>query len=73
MFWKVLRYASQHDLAVWRFLEASITHNISINNMITGKNVISEQRWKRANLNPFREKAIYKNACYDFTPLLIPI
>ena len=24
MFWKVLRYASQHDSAVWGFLEAYI-------------------------------------------------
>ena len=29
MFWKVLRYASQHDLAVWKFLEDHIYNNYS--------------------------------------------
>ena len=29
MFWRVLLYANQHDLAVWRFQEAHIYNNYS--------------------------------------------
>ena len=67
MFWKVLRYASQHDLAVWKFLEATTDiHDKSIKGWSNLEDAKLGQDLKPKEIKPSivnRQYIFYRFSC----------